>query len=421
MWYALCDCNNFFVSCERVFRPDLRNKPVVVLSGNDGCVVSRSNEAKAMGIKMGVPYFEIKAWAEKNGLVAFSSNFNLYGDLSARVMSILRQHTQRLEQYSVDEAFLYIDYTNGEEAKAYFEQVAQQIMQWVGIPVSFGIAKTKTLAKIASKYAKLYPGYKSVCVIDNEEKREKALKGFAIEDVWGIGRRTNKKLSVCGIKSAWDFATQNALWVQNMLHKPGLDTWKELNGEDCIDISAREVKQSITQSRTFPTGISDRKTIEKAMMDFLSACAQKLRAQESVCKSVSFYAMTSRFNEEEFFAIEETVILPTPTALTAEIAEYMLQRLRTVWRPFPYKKVGVILSHIDAKKNTQALLFDERERERDERLQASLDRINAKYAKTAITMANQTMGGKVVEISKKERLSPCYTTNVRDILVVKAK
>ena len=208
MYYALCDCNNFFVSCERVFRPDLEGKPVVVLSGNDGCVVSRSNEAKKLGIKMGEPWFEVKnkivfdcqtaSLSDRPAVgplryetlvTAFSSNFSLYGDLSSRVMSILAKHTPRLEQYSIDEAFLHCDHMPVHELKPYYEQVVKQIRKWVGIPVSIGLAPTKTLAKIASKYAKQYPAYNGVCIIDTDEKRQKALQSFAIEDVWGIGRQ----------------------------------------------------------------------------------------------------------------------------------------------------------------------------------------------------------------------------------------
>ena len=184
MYYALCDCNNFFVSCERVFRPELEGKPVVVLSGNDGCVVSRSNEAKKLGIKMGEPFFQMEALAKKEGVTAFSSNFSLYGDLSSLVMSILAKHTPRLEQYSIDEAFLHCDHMPVNELKPYYEQVVKQIRKWVGIPVSIGLAPTRTLAKIASKYAKQYPAYNGVCIIDTDEKRQKALQGFAIGDVW---------------------------------------------------------------------------------------------------------------------------------------------------------------------------------------------------------------------------------------------
>ena len=193
--YALCDCNNFFVSCERVFRPDLDGKPVVVLSGNDGCVVSRSNEAKELGIKMGEPWFKIVgngASGIEEKITAFSSNFSLYGDLSSRVMSILAKHTPRLEQYSIDEAFLHVDHMPVDQLKPYFEKVVLQIRKWVGIPVSIGLAPTKTLAKIASKYAKQYPAYNGVCIIDTNEKRQIALQRFPIEDVWGIGRQAQK-------------------------------------------------------------------------------------------------------------------------------------------------------------------------------------------------------------------------------------
>ena len=416
--YALCDCNNFFVSCERVFRPDLEGKPVVVLSGNDGCVVSRSNEAKALGIKMGTPFFQMEALAKKEGVTAFSSNFSLYGDLSSRVMSILAKHTPRLEQYSVDEAFLHCDHMPVEELKAYYEQVVKQVRKWVGIPISIGLAPTKTLAKIASKYAKQYPAYHGVCIIDSEEKRQKALQGFAIEDVWGIGRQAKKKLAVTNIKTAWDFAQQLPTFAQNLLHKPGLQTWQELNGIDCIDITDRPERQSISQSRTFQTGISDRATIEKALVDFMSYCAEKMRKQGSICQQFTVYAHTSRFADQEMQVIHQVVTLPVPTAITSELVRHMLVALRRQWRPFPYKKAGVVLMNLSPAANKQQVLFDERPRERDERLQKAIDRINSQYGKKAVKVATQVLNTDK-PLTKKENLSPCYTTNIRDIITLK--
>ena len=416
--YALCDCNNFFVSCERVFRPDLEGKPVVVLSGNDGCVVSRSNEAKALGIKMGIPYFQIEAMAKKKGVTAFSSNFSLYGDLSSRVMSILAKHTPRLEQYSVDEAFMHCNHMPTEELKTYYEQVVKQVRKWVGIPISIGIAPTKTLAKIASKYAKQYPGYHEVCIIDTEEKRQKALQGFAIEDVWGIGRQAQKKLLPAGIATAWDFSQQLPEFARNLLHKPGLQTWQELNGYDCIDISERAERQSISQSRTFERGITDRATLEKALADFMSYCAEKLRQQHSLCRQFIVYAHTSRFAEEDMHMIHQVVTLPFPTAITTELMGYMLAALRKQWRPYPYKKAGVVLMNLSSADNAQQMLFDERDKERDERLQKAIDRINSQYGKKAVKVATQVLHTDK-PLTKREKLSPCYTTNLRDILVLK--
>ena len=345
--YALCDCNNFFVSCERVFRPDLEGKPVVVLSGNDGCVVSRSNEAKKLGIKMGTPFFQMEALAKKEGVTAFSSNFSLYGDLSSRVMSILAKHTPRLEQYSIDEAFLHCDHMPVHELKPYYEKVVKQIRKWVGIPVSIGLAPTKTLAKIASKYAKQYPAYNGVCIIDTDEKRQKALQSFAIKDVWGIGRQAQKKLLPAGVVTAWDFSQRLPEFAKNLLHKPGLQTWQELNGYDCIDISDRPERQSISQSRTFERGITDRATLEKALADFMSYCAEKLRKQHSLCRQFIVYAHTSRFAEEDMQVIHQVVTLPFPTAITTELIGYMLAALRKQWKPYPYKKAGVVLMFLN--------------------------------------------------------------------------
>lgn len=421
MYYALCDCNNFFVSCERVFRPDLEGKPVVVLSGNDGCVVSRSNEAKALGIKMGVPWFEVKRRLGDKAIgkvTVFSSNFSLYGDLSSRVMSILAKHTPRLEQYSIDEAFLHCDHMPVHELKPYYEQVVKQIRKWVGIPVSIGLAPTKTLAKIASKYAKQYPAYNGVCIIDTEEKRQKALQGFAIEDVWGIGRQAQKKLAAANIKTAWDFAQQLSIFAKNLLHKPGLQTWQELNGTDCIDITGRPERQSISQSRTFQTGISDRATIEKALVDFMSYCAEKMRKQGSVCQQFTVYAHTSRFAEEDMQVIHQVVTLPFPTSITTELIGYMLAALRKQWKPYPYKKAGVVLMNLSSADNAQQMLFDERPKERDERLQKAIDRINSQYGKKAVKVATQVLNTDK-PLTKREKLSPCYTTNLRDILVLK--
>lgn len=421
MYYALCDCNNFFVSCERVFRPDLEGKPVVVLSGNDGCVVSRSNEAKKLGIKMGEPWFKAKrrlGERQEASVTAFSSNFSLYGDLSSRVMSLLAKHTPRLEQYSIDEAFLHCDHLPIHELKPYYEQVVLQIRKWVGIPVSIGLAPTRTLAKIASKYAKQYPAYNGVCIIDTDEKRQKALQGFAIEDVWGIGRQAQKKLLPTGIVTAWDFSQRLPEFAKNLLHKPGLQTWQELNGYDCIDITERAEKQSISQSRTFERGITDQATLEKALVDFMSDCADKLRKQRSLCRQFSVYAHTSRFAEEEMQVIHQIVTLPFPTAITAELVGYMLAALRKQWRPYPYKKAGIVLMGLTPADNAQQMLFDERPKERDERLQKAIDHINSQYGKTALKVATQVLNTDQ-PLTKREKLSPCYTTNLRDILVLK--
>ena len=233
--YALVDCNNFFVSCERVFRPQLEGKAVVVLSNNDGCVVARSNESKAMGIRMGTPYYQISHLADKGRLEVCSSNYTLYGDMSARVMSILADTVPKIEIYSIDEAFLVLDGISPEKIHPLCSALAAKVRRWTGIPVSIGVAPTKTLAKIASHFAKKYKGYKGVCMIDSEEKRMKALSLTPVEDVWGVGRRLAPRLHEAGVRTASDYAARPESWIKEnyMLH--GLRTWMELHGTVCVE------------------------------------------------------------------------------------------------------------------------------------------------------------------------------------------
>ena len=251
--FGLADCNNFYCSCERVFHPNLRDKPVVVLSNNDGCVVARSEESKRLGIKMGVPFYQVRDLLDKNGVAVFSSNYNLYGDMSSRVMSMLSSYFPKIYVYSIDEAFL--DLSDIEDIDSVVElsrKTVKAIYKGVGIPVSLGIAPTKTLAKMASVYAKKHKGYKGVCVIDTDEKREKALKLFPIKDVWGIGRKHSKKLEYNGVKTAWDFIQKPEGWVRREMSITGLRTWKELRGESSIEIEDELYKKSICTSRSFP-------------------------------------------------------------------------------------------------------------------------------------------------------------------------
>ena len=418
--YALCDCNNFFVSCERVFRPDLEGKPVVVLSGNDGCGVSRSNEAKALGIPMGTPLYQIKGLVAKEGVVCFSSNFALYGDISDRVMSILRRHTTRFEQYSIDEGFIHLDHVPEQEQKAYCEDIVRQIRQGVGIPVSIGIAPSKTLAKVASKYAKKYPGYKGVCVIRTEEQRVKALRDFEIGDVWGIGRRAKAKLQTAGVMTALQFSEKSALFAQNMLNKPGLLTWKELRGEDAIDITQLPVKQSITTSRTFAHPIIEQPLLEAQIADFCAHCARQLRVQHSVCLQMLVYAHTSSFRTDiEQHYLNELVTLPTGTANTQELVGYALGALRRAYRPgVQYKKAGVVLLKIIPETAVMQDLFDEKDRDKDNRLQRVLDHIEDRHGKRSVVLGAQLTTG--TQVYKTDHKSPLYTTDLRDIIRVKA-
>ena len=420
--YALADCNNFFVSCERVFRPDLWDKPVLVLSGNDGCVVSRSNEVKALGIKMGVPLYQIRDLVEKHHIACFSSNFSLYGDLSARVMSLLRNHTTRFEQYSIDEGFITLDHVSPAERKTYCENLVREIYQGTGIPVSMGIAPSKTLCKVASKYAKKFPGYNGACMIDTDEKRLKALAKFEIGDVWGVGRQTAAKLAALGISTALQFAEMSESRVQSLLHKPGLLTWRELHGIDCIDTSEMVSKQSITTSRTFANPITTLPLMEQQLANFCDTCARKLRMQKSLCAQLIVFAHTSRFRTDiEQCQIVQTVNLSIPTSDTRELLSYMLNAFRPYFREgVQFKKAGVIFSRIVPEGSVVADLFDERNRTRDAALQRTIDKIRDKSGRNAILLATQlpTSKEQAAQVYKSEHQSPRYTTELSQILQI---
>ena len=421
--YALADCNNFFVSCERVFRPDLWNKPVLVLSGNDGCVVSRSNEVKALGIKMGVPLYQIRDLVEKHHIACFSSNFSLYGDLSARVMSLLRKHTTRFEQYSIDEGFITLDHVSPAERKTYCENLVREIYQGTGIPVSMGIAPSKTLCKVASKYAKKFPGYNGACMIDTDEKRLKALAKFEIGDVWGVGRQTAAKLAALGISTALQFAEMSESRVQSLLHKPGLLTWRELHGIDCIDTSELVSKQSITTSRTFANPITTLPLMEQQLANFCDTCARKLRMQKSLCAQLIVFAYTSRFRTDiEQCQIVQTVNLSIPTSDTRELLSYMLNAFRPYFREgVQFKKAGVIFSRIVPEGSVVADLFDERDRTRDAALQRTIDKIRDKAGRNAILLATQlpTSKEQAAQVYKSEHQSPRYTTELSQVLTIR--
>ena len=420
--YALADCNNFFVSCERVFRPDLWDKPVLVLSGNDGCVISRSNEVKALGIKMGVPLYQIRDLVEKHHIACFSSNFSLYGDLSARVMSLLRKHTTRFEQYSIDEGFITLDHVPPAERKTYCENLVREIYQGTGIPVSMGIAPSKTLCKVASKYAKKFPGYNGACMIDTDEKRLKALAGFEVGDVWGVGRQTAAKLAALGISTALQFAEMSESRVQSLLHKPGLLTWRELHGIDCIDTSEMVSKQSITTSRTFANPITTLPLMEQQLANFCDTCARKLRMQKSLCAQLIVFAYTSRFRTDiEQCQIVQTVNLSIPTSDTRELLSYMLNAFRPYFREgVQFKKAGVIFSRIVPEGSVVADLFDERDRTRDAALQRTIDKIREKAGRNAILLATQlpTSKEQAAQVYKSEHQSPRYTTELSQILQI---
>ncbi len=420
--FGLADCNNFFVSCERVFRPNLNGKPVIVLSNNDGCVISRSNEAKALGIKMGVPLFQIRNEIEKYNIAIFSSNYVLYGDMSHRVMSLLSCYTPKLDQYSIDEAFIdFSDMGDSKYMQKYGQKIVRTVGKGTGIPISLGIAPTRTLAKVASKFAKKYKGYHGCCIIDTEEKRQKALDLFEVGDVFGIGRKMKEHLSKYGIRTAADFARLDGEWVRTAFSITGYRTWRELHGEACISLDELPAKKSICVSRSFADeGITDKQKLEEAVANFASDCARKLREQNTICRQLTVFAYTSRFRTDlpqDF--INLNIRLEIGTNDTSEIIKNAIEGLRANYREgnYAYKKAGVILWDISSANAVQGNLFDKRNRSKLSALQQTIDKINRRDG--IGTVRNAIQGSDRLNI-KREHLSPQYTTDINDILVLKS-
>ena len=449
---GLADCNNFYCSCERVFRPDLTGKPVVVLSNNDGCVIARSEEAKALGYKMGDPFYQVKEKLEAEGVAIFSSNYTLYGSLSNRVMSMLSHYSPHIDQYSIDESFFDVDQSMAERffqdnlkendtflnneflLHQYGARISADVLRAVGIPISIGIAETKTLAKIGSKFAKKYKGYQGCSLIDTDERRHKALSLFPIEDVWGIGRQISRKLDYMGIRTAAQFADKKESWVRSHFNITTVRTWKELNGESCISIEELPQKKSICTSRSFAAeGISDKDVVEEAVANFAVRCAEKLRHQGSVCQGITVFAWTSRFNENvPEYTIHDSLTLPIATNAQEEIVGAALSILRAKYpksmadsrpdRPdmsFHFKKAGVILWQISPDHPRQQDFFDPIDRSKQKKLMEAIDAINRKNGYGTIRQAIQ--GTDCRFDLKREYMSKQFTTNIHDILKVKTQ
>lgn len=411
------DCNNFYASCERVFNPALNEKPIVVLSNNDGCVIARSNEAKTLGIKMGVPAYQIKETVQKYGVSVFSSNYTLYGDMSSRVMSILSSLVPEIEIYSIDEAFVNLEGIN--DFQALGNKIVTNVTRGTGIPVSLGISPTKTLAKVANKFAKKYPAYNRVCIIDSEEKRIRALELTEIGDVWGIGRRQAAKLEKQGVKTAYDFTQLSGAWVRKNMTVVGERTWKELRGISCIDMEeAPPPKKQICTSRSFGKMVEDIDTLGEAVATHASTCAKKLRQQKSYATSLMVFIHTNNFREDLPQYWKNTVIkLPVPTSDTLEIVHYALEGLRNIFmQGYQYKKAGVIITEIVA--SAQLGLFDTIDREKREKLMLAIDKVNGEY-RQLIKLAVQGNGREWK--LKQEQLSQRYTTDMNEILTINCK
>lgn len=411
---VLADCNNFYASCERVFNPKLKNKPVIVLSNNDGCVIARSNESKALGIKMGEPAFKIKNIIEKNKVYVFSTNFALYGDMSSRVMSILRDEVPSIEIYSIDEAFMDLSSISNYADITF--KIKSKVSKSTGIPVSFGVAKTKTLAKIANHIAKKHTD-SNVFIM---HETEKILKYFPLSEIWGIGKSHSKMLNQYGVKTALDFINLDEKWVQKNMAITGLKILRELKGEQCFLVNEQpQRKKSICTSRTFPKDTDNLNFIEESISNYATRCAEKLRKQKSCARYVSVFLNTNRFkNPGNYYNDFKSMTFDVSTNDTMEIIEKSKKILNDIYREgINYKKAGVILGDIVPENKVQLNLFSSSKKYiKMKSLFDSIDIINQKMGRDTVKFLSQGISKR--QKLKQENFSPCYTTRWSDILEV---
>lgn len=418
--FALVDCNNFYASCERVFNPSLRNKPVVVLSNNDGCVIARSNEAKAVGVPMGAPAFKYRQLFEANGVHVFSSNFALYGDLSHRVMTVLADFCPAMEIYSIDECFMDFSGFELHDLNRIGLEMKQKVLKWTGIPISVGFAPTKALAKAANKIAKKFPERTNgVYSIDTDDKRIKALKWLKIEDVWGIGRQQTKRLQAIQVYTAFQFTEMSDYWVRNNLTVVGLRLKHDLQGIPTLQLEDVKDKKNIATTRTFDSNYTKLEQIKERVAGFAVACAAKLRAQKSCCRSIMVFIHTNGFREDqEQYSRNIVIKLPFATNSSIELAKFAIQALERIFKEgYAYKKAGVIVMDFSPEENQQLSIFENRN-PKHIKLMTAIDKINQSYGQQKIRLAVQDTGR--VWKMKQEQLSPRYTTNLNEIITVKS-
>lgn len=411
--FALVDCNNFYASCERVFNPAIRKRPVIVLSNNDGCVVARSAEAKNIGIPFAAPYFKCRKLAEAHNTAVFSSNYALYADMSQRVMSVLSIFSPEVEVYSIDEAFLSLTGTRG-SLHDYGTVIRNTVVQWTGVPVSVGIGTTKTLAKAAARLAKKDPGCRGVFDITAGD-RMKYLEGMSAGDIWGIGRAYAEKLHARGIYSAADFVMADERWIRRNMTVTGLRTLMEMRGRPCIDIDdAPAPKKAIVSSRSFGKRTGSLQYLEQSVSAYVSRAAEKLRYERSLAGMVTVFIMTDRFREDPQYSASLSCGFPEATSDTPVIIRYAMALLKRMYREgYMYRKAGVMLSDIIRPRDLQMNLFlPERERGNPV-LMKTVDRINRSHGSGTLFYASA--GTERPWSMRRELLSPCYTTKWEDI------
>lgn len=434
--YALVDCNSFFCSVEKVFHPGLEGKPVCVLSNNDGCIVALTPEAKACGLHRGDPIFKVEGIVKHYDVKLFSTNMMLYASMSKRVTSILRKNIAHVENYSIDESFCDLrGYETHYDLTEMMRGVGEKIRLWTDIPVSIGVAPSKTLAKIGSKFAKKYAGYMGVCSIDTSAKRRKALELFDLADVWGIGRMTLSKLNYYGIQSPLEFADKSESWVKRHLTKPGVQTWMELNGIPCID--THEVKRNLTvcTSRSFGNMVGDLASLKESVATFAASCANKLRGQQSGCQSVTVFIASNRFREDlEQYGTSATETLLVSTSDTVEITKAAMRALERIYREgIMYKRSGVIVSDVRPISPLEQDLFDPiQNRKERATLMHTIDELNHRFglktvrlcAEGGLLNAKRTGASTAFDAEdapwklRCEYKSPNYITDINELLTV---
>ncbi len=420
--YALVDCNSFYASCEKVFRPDLRDKPVVVLSNNDGCIVARSPEAKALGIDMAQPAFQISELLETKGVAIFSSNYALYGHMSERVMNILAGLAPEIEVYSIDEAFLSLHGITPAGLNALGWKIKQTVQQCTKIPVGVGIAPTKTLAKVANHIAKKWKGQKGVYVLGDDDHIAWVLKQFKVKDLWGIGGQYRRFLAKYGIETAWQLRNCHDSWVQKHLTIVGLRLVHELRGKSCLSLElVHAPKKGICTARSFGQDMEAYADVAQAVATFAANCARKLRRENSAAKMLTVFIHTNSFKPRTPQYSQCRVLqLPVATNATNELTRYALKGLKAIYRAgYAYKKAGVVLTHISPKPAVQTNLFDTIDRVRQDKLATVMDELNQRMGRDTVMFGVQV--GKRRWWLRQERLSPRFTTRLADLPVARAE
>jgi len=418
--FGLVDCNNFYASCERIFQPSLEGKPIAILSNNDGCVIARSNEAKALGLPMGAPAHQYNSFFNQHNVKVFSSNYPLYGDMSRRVMDVLKQFTPLVEVYSIDEAFLQFEGFEHYDLEEYARQIRKRVRKWTGMPVSIGLGPSKALAKVANRVAKKFADRTGgIYVIDSEEKRIKALKWLAIGDVWGIGLRHNKRLVLRQVRTAYDFTQLSDAWVRKEMSVVGLRLKHDLLGKSSIPLEMIAApKKAIATTRSFESLIDDYQELRERVSTFASLCAEKLRRQNSRCHAVYVFVRSNPFMPYLPQYRNSTMIsLPFATNSSLTLSKTALHGLDLIYKSgISYKKAGVMVTGIVPEDAYQMTLFTY-ENPKHQALMQRIDYLHKRFGPHKIKIANQDLNRTYK--MKQAHLSPRYTTDVRDVIRVR--